>query len=104
MQILGLIPARGGSKGVPRKNIRLVAGKPLLEYTAEAALAAGTLSRVILSTERWMSPPTNARSLRRKIRSSAIRGRMTTCSHSTQRRLHGRVDGEDRRFDGQSVA
>jgi len=54
MRILGLIPARGGSKGVPRKNIRLVAGKPLLEYTADAALTAlagGTLSRVILSTE-----------------------------------------------------
>lgn len=51
MKVLGLIPARGGSKGVPRKNIKLVAGKPLLQYTAEAALAAKLLSRVILSTE-----------------------------------------------------
>jgi len=49
--ILGVIPARGGSKGVPRKNIRLLAGKPLLQYTVEAALAATRLSRVILSTE-----------------------------------------------------
>jgi CMP-N-acetylneuraminic acid synthetase len=51
MRVLGLIPARGGSKGVPRKNIRLLDGKPLLAYTAETALAAKTLSRVILSTE-----------------------------------------------------
>lgn len=51
MRVLGLIPARGGSKGLPRKNIRLLAGKPLLTYTAEAALAATTLSRVVLSTD-----------------------------------------------------
>jgi CMP-N-acetylneuraminic acid synthetase len=51
MRFLGLIPARGGSKGVPRKNIKLLCGKPLLAYTAEAALASRRLSRVILSTE-----------------------------------------------------
>jgi CMP-N,N'-diacetyllegionaminic acid synthase len=51
MRILGLIPARGGSKGVPRKNARLLAGKPLLKYTAQAALAARRLDRVVLSTE-----------------------------------------------------
>ena len=51
MRILGLIPARGGSKGVPRKNIKLLCGKPLLQYTAEAALQTKRLSRVILSTE-----------------------------------------------------
>ncbi len=51
MKVLGLIPARGGSKGVPRKNIRLLNGKPLLTYTAESALQAKTLARVILSTE-----------------------------------------------------
>lgn len=51
MRVLGLIPARGGSKGVPRKNIKLLCGKPLLQYTAEAALAARLLHRVILSTE-----------------------------------------------------
>lgn len=50
-RVLGLIPARGGSKGVPRKNIRLLCGKPLLQYTAEAALAAKRLTRVILSTD-----------------------------------------------------
>jgi CMP-N-acetylneuraminic acid synthetase len=49
--VVGLIPARGGSKGVPRKNIRLLGGRPLLEYTAKAALAARRLSRVVLSTE-----------------------------------------------------
>lgn len=51
MRVLGLIPARGGSKGVPRKNIKPLAGKPLLAYTAEAALAARHLTRVMLSTE-----------------------------------------------------
>ena len=51
MKVLGIIPARGGSKGVPRKNIRLLCGKPLIQYTAEAALASRRLSRVILSTE-----------------------------------------------------
>ena len=34
--ILGLIPARGGSKGVPRKNVRRLAGRPLIEYTCDA--------------------------------------------------------------------
>ncbi len=51
MRIVGLITARGGSKGVPRKNIKLLAGKPLLAYTAEAALAARLLTRVVLSTD-----------------------------------------------------
>jgi CMP-N-acetylneuraminic acid synthetase len=51
MKILGIVPARGGSKGIPRKNIALLAGKPLLAYTAEAALAAKSLSRVVLSTD-----------------------------------------------------
>jgi len=51
MAIIGLIPARGGSKGIPGKNIALCAGKPLLAYTAEAALAAKCLDRVMLSTD-----------------------------------------------------
>src|SRR5262249_45706679 len=51
MKVLGLIPARGGSKGMPRKNIRLMRGKPLLQYTAEAALSARLIDRVILSTD-----------------------------------------------------
>jgi CMP-N-acetylneuraminic acid synthetase len=51
MPVLGLIPARGGSKGVPRKNIKPLRGRPLLAYTAEAALSSRRLSRVILSTE-----------------------------------------------------
>jgi CMP-N-acetylneuraminic acid synthetase len=51
MRVLGIIPARGGSKGIPRKNIRPLAGKPLLAYTAEAARAARHLERTILSTD-----------------------------------------------------
>lgn len=51
MKILGLIPARGGSKGIPNKNRRELGGKPLLQYTAEAALASQLLDRVIFSSE-----------------------------------------------------
>jgi CMP-N-acetylneuraminic acid synthetase len=51
LKVLGVIPARGGSKGVPRKNIRALAGRPLLQYTAQSALAAERLTRVVLSTE-----------------------------------------------------
>jgi CMP-N,N'-diacetyllegionaminic acid synthase len=50
-QVLGLIPARGGSKGIPRKNLRVLAGRPLLAYTADAALESRFLSRVVLSTD-----------------------------------------------------
>ncbi len=49
--VLGIIPARGGSKGVPRKNITPVAGKPLIAYTIEAALSTPSLDRVIVSTD-----------------------------------------------------
>lgn len=49
--VLGLVPARGGSKGIARKNARVLAGKPLLAYTADAALGAVGLSRVLLSTD-----------------------------------------------------
>jgi CMP-N-acetylneuraminic acid synthetase len=51
MRVLGLVPARGGSKGVPRKNIKPLGGKPLLAWTAEAALASKRLARVVLSTD-----------------------------------------------------
>jgi CMP-N-acetylneuraminic acid synthetase len=51
MKVLGIIPARAGSKGIPRKNIVLLGGKPLLAYTAEAALEAQRLDRVILTTD-----------------------------------------------------
>ena len=50
-RVLGLIPARGGSRGVPRKNIRLVAGKPLIAYAIEAAKASQLLTRCVVSTE-----------------------------------------------------
>jgi CMP-N-acetylneuraminic acid synthetase len=49
--LVGLIPARGGSKRVPGKNLTLCAGKPLLAWTAEAALASRRLDRVVLSTD-----------------------------------------------------
>lgn len=48
---LALVPARGGSKGVPRKNIRELAGKPLIAWTIEAALAVPAIERVVVSTD-----------------------------------------------------
>jgi CMP-N-acetylneuraminic acid synthetase len=51
MEILGLIPARGGSKGIPRKNLAPVAGKSLLAWTVDAAHGAETLTRVVVSTD-----------------------------------------------------
>ena len=50
MRVLGIIPARGGSKGVPRKNIRELAGRPLLWHSIQAARASG-LDRLVVSTE-----------------------------------------------------
>lgn len=51
MKILGLIPARGGSKGIPGKNIKLLGGKPLLQFTFEAATKSELLAKVILSSD-----------------------------------------------------
>lgn len=50
-KILAVVPARGGSKGIPRKNIHLVAGKPLIAWTIEAALACPAIDRVIVTTD-----------------------------------------------------
>ena len=49
--ILAVIPARGDSKGIPRKNVRPLCGKPLIAYTIEAALSSKLIDRVIVSTE-----------------------------------------------------
>jgi len=48
---LALIPARGGSKGLPDKNIRSLGGRTLLEYAARAAAASGVVDRVVLTTD-----------------------------------------------------
>jgi CMP-N,N'-diacetyllegionaminic acid synthase len=49
--VLGIIPARGGSKGISRKNLAPLLGKPLLAYTVAAALASRRLTRTVLSTD-----------------------------------------------------
>lgn len=51
MRALAVIPARGGSKRFPRKNVAPFLGKPILVYTVEAALKAGCFGRVVLSTD-----------------------------------------------------
>jgi N-acylneuraminate cytidylyltransferase len=50
-KILAVIPARGGSKGVPRKNLRSVGGKPLLAWTIEAAKLSKYIDRLVISSE-----------------------------------------------------
>ena len=49
--VLGVITARGGSKGIAGKNLKLLGGKPLIAYTIEAAQQAGVIDRLILSTD-----------------------------------------------------
>lgn len=51
MKILGLIPARGGSKGVPKKNIRLLGKLPLIEYTIRSAKESKLLADIVVSTD-----------------------------------------------------
>ncbi|MFA4872385.1 MAG: UDP-N-acetylglucosamine 2-epimerase [Patescibacteria group bacterium] len=50
-EILGIVPARGGSKSIPRKNIKLFCDKPLLAWTIDACVRSGKLDRLILSTD-----------------------------------------------------
>lgn len=51
MQVLGIIPARGGSKRLPRKNVRELAGKPLLAWVIDAALGASKIDRLVVSSD-----------------------------------------------------
>jgi len=50
-EIICLIPARGGSKGIPRKNVKLLGGKPLIAYSIEVAREARNIDRVVVSTD-----------------------------------------------------
>jgi len=50
-KIIGIIPARGGSKGIPRKNIKKIHGKPLIAWTIESAKKSKLLDRYVVSTE-----------------------------------------------------
>ena len=50
-RIIGIIPARGGSKGIPRKNVKELAGKPLIAYTIEQAKGSKYLDEIYVSTE-----------------------------------------------------
>lgn len=50
-RVLAIVPARGGSKGVPGKNVRKLAGRTLLDYTALAARDSGVIDRLVLSTD-----------------------------------------------------
>ena len=49
--VLGLVPARGGSQGVPRKNLRQLCGKPLISWTIQAALGSDDIDDVVVSTD-----------------------------------------------------
>ena len=51
MKVLAIIPARGGSKGIPLKNIKKLNGKPLIEYTIDVAKRSRSLDRIIVSTD-----------------------------------------------------
>jgi len=49
--MIAIIPARGGSKGLPKKNIKLLGGKPLIQWTIEAAKNSSYISKIVLSTD-----------------------------------------------------
>ena len=49
--MIALIPARGGSKGLPGKNIKSLCGKPLIAYTIQAALNASGINQVVVTTD-----------------------------------------------------
>lgn len=51
MNVIGVVPARGGSKSIPRKNVRPLAGKPLIQYTVEEAKKSKYLDRIVVSTD-----------------------------------------------------
>lgn len=51
MNILAIIPARGGSKGIPRKNIRLLNGEPLISYVIKTAIACKYINDVFVTTD-----------------------------------------------------
>ncbi len=51
MNVVAIIPARGGSKGIPKKNIKELAGKPLVAYTIEQALASRHITRVVVNSD-----------------------------------------------------
>ena len=50
-KIVGLIPARGGSKGIPRKNLAAIHGRPLIDYSIQHALGSKRIDRVVVSTD-----------------------------------------------------
>ncbi|MBV9084506.1 MAG: pseudaminic acid cytidylyltransferase, partial [Acidobacteriaceae bacterium] len=50
-KIVAIIPARGGSKSIPRKNLVLIHGRPLIDYSIKTALASKAIQRVVVSTE-----------------------------------------------------
>ena len=50
-QTVAIIPARGGSKRIPRKNVKLFAGKPMISYSISAALESGVFDRIVVSTD-----------------------------------------------------
>lgn len=51
MNVIGVILARGGSKGIPKKNIKTIVGKPLIAWTIEAAIESGVFTNIVVSTD-----------------------------------------------------
>ena len=73
MKVLALVDARGGSKGVPRKNVRPLLGKPLIAWSIEAGLAAARVASLVVSTDeprdrRDRAPSRRARAVHAPVR------------------------------------
>lgn len=100
MARLAVIPARGGSKRLPHKNVRTLAGKPMLAYTVEAALASGLFDMVVVSTDDREIAAVAAEHGAQVpfLRQAALADDFTPVSAVTLDAL-SRLDGDGQRFD-----
>lgn len=98
-RVLGIIPARGGSKGVPRKNIREVAGKPLIAYSIMAAQSSRLLTRCIVSTDDTETAEISAALGCEVMERPAELAQDDTPTVSVVKHIFERLESEDELFD-----
>lgn len=98
-RVLGIIPARGGSKGVPRKNIREVAGKPLIAYSIMAAQSSRLLTRCIVSTDDTETAEISAALGCEVMDRPAELAQDDTPTVSVVKHIFERLESEDELFD-----
>lgn len=99
MTTFGIIPARGGSKRLPGKNVRDLGGKPLIAHTIEAALAARTIDRVIVTTDDDLIADTSRRFGAEVVRRPATLATDQSRSEDAVRHVLSTLTGVDAKKD-----